>query len=108
MAEDERLARLTAICLAFPEATRELVGRQQEHATFRVRDKTFASYLDNHHGDGKLAVTFKVGPGENTGLADSDPERFYIPAYVGPKGWVGLRLDKGTIDWGEVAAFATD
>ncbi len=93
------LKRLTALALALPEATRELSG---SHATFRVRKKVFAYFLDNHHGDGMVAVTCKVLPGENTALASAQPKRYYLPAYVGPRGWVALRLDLPKIDWSEV------
>jgi hypothetical protein len=97
--EDPRLIRLTKICLALPEATRDYNG---QHAGFQVRKKTFAWFLNDHHGDGIVAVNCKVLRGDNTALAAAQPERFYIPAYVGPKGWVGLRLDTGEIDWEEV------
>jgi phosphoribosylglycinamide formyltransferase-1 len=98
--EDPRLARLTEICLALPEASRLDQG---QHASFLVRKKTFAYFLDNHHGDGIVSVCCKVPLGENADLAASDPARFYLPAYIGPRGWVGLRLDVGKIDWSEVA-----
>lgn len=98
-AEDSRLARLTEICLALPEAWREYWG---SHAKFAVRSKTFAYFLDNHHGDGIVALTCKAAPGENAARAAADPERFYLPAYTGRQGWVGLRLDRGAIDWDEV------
>jgi len=101
--EDSRLVKLTEICLGFPEATREVHG---QHATFRVRKKVFAYFLDNHHGDGIVAACFKTGLGENRDLAELDPSRFYLPAYIGPSGWVGLRLDVGEIDWEEVADYA--
>ena len=91
-AADPRLARLTAICLALPEATRRDLGR---HASFLVRKKTFAYYLDDHHGDGIVAVCCKVALGENADLAAADPARFYLPAYIGPRGWVGLRPPGG-------------
>jgi hypothetical protein len=93
------LKGLTAIALALPEAQRELSG---SHASFRVRKKTFAYFLDNHHGDGIVAVTCKVLPGENTALAKAQPKRYYLPAYIGPRGWVALRLDLPKIDWSEV------
>jgi predicted DNA-binding protein (MmcQ/YjbR family) len=64
--------------------------------------------MDDHYGDGRLAVAFKAAPGENRELIASDPERFYLPAYVGPKGWVALRLDTGEVDWSEVAELALD
>jgi hypothetical protein len=104
-AEDRRLARLTKICLAFPKSTRQDSGR---HASFLVRDKKFAYYLDDHHGDGIVAVCCRAAPGENEMLVASDPTRFYRPAYIGPRGWVGLRLDVDKIDWTEVAELVTD
>jgi hypothetical protein len=93
------LERLTAIALVLPEARRELSG---SHASFRVRKKTFAYFLDNHHGDGIVAVTCKVLPKENAALATAQPKRYYLPAYIGPRGWVALRLDLPKIDWFEV------
>ncbi len=98
-AEDRRLARFTKICLALPEATRQMMGR---HAGFFIRKKTFAYYLDDHHGDGIVGINCKALPGDNTALIAADPKRFYMPAYVGSRGWVGFRLDAGAIDWDEV------
>ena len=97
--EDWRLVRLTRICLALPEATRCCQGR---HAGFLVRKKTFAWFLNDHHGDGIVAVTCKVIRGDNAALVAANPARFYMPAYIGSKGWVALRLDVGEIDWEEV------
>ena len=99
-AEDPRLARVTKICLGFPETTRELHG---SHAAFTVRKKKFLYFLNDHHGDGIVSVTGKVFPGDNKALAASQPSRFYLPAYIGPRGWVALRLDVGKVDWDEVA-----
>jgi hypothetical protein len=93
------LELLTKLALAFPEAHRELCN---SHASFRVRKKTFAYFLNNHHGDGIVAVTCKVLPGENAALAKAQPKRYYLPAYIGPRGWVALRLDLPKIDWSEV------
>ncbi len=71
------------------------------HAQFLVRKKTFAYFLNDHHGDGIVAVTGKVLPGDNKALAEAQPRRFYLPAYIASKGWVALRLDVGKIDWDE-------
>ena len=103
--EDARLDRLTKICLALPEATREIMGK---HAGFKVRKKTFAYFLDDHHGDGIVCVTCKVMPGDNVALSKSNPERYFVPAYVGPRCWVALRLDVGKIDWEEVSELVAD
>ena len=99
-AEDPRLAQVTKICLALPETSREVLG---SHASFLVRKKTFAYFLNDHHGDGIVSITGKVLPGDNQALASAQPARFYLPAYIGPRGWVALRLDAGKIDWDEVA-----
>jgi len=111
-AEDARLARITEIALALPRVTRKLHG---DHAAFLVRKKPFAYFLNNHHGDGIVSLAGKVLPGDNAALAAAQPDRFYLPAYVGPRGWVALRLDRGKtahsssvqnlskIDWSEVA-----
>ncbi len=98
--EDPRLTRLTKLALALPEATRQICG---SHAQFLVRKKTFAYFLNDHHGDGIVAVTGKVLPGDNKALAEAQPRRFYLPAYIASKGWVALRLDVGKIDWDEVS-----
>jgi hypothetical protein len=82
--EDPRLSRLTDVALALPEATRQIYG---SHAQFLVRKKTFAYFLDNHHGDGIVAVTCKVLAGENKALTEAQPGRFYLPAYIASKGW---------------------
>lgn len=99
-AEDPRLARLTKICLALAGTEREW---RASHAAFRVRKKVFAYFLNDHHGDGIVSVCAKVLPGDNTALVSAQPARFYLPAYIGPRGWVALRLDHGAIDWKEVA-----
>ena len=101
--EDERLMRFTKICLGFPQAEREIGG---SHASFRVKKKTFAYFLNDHHGDGIVGIWCKVLPGDNAALIRADAKRFYMPAYVGPRGWVGLRLDVGRVNWGEVEELA--
>lgn len=53
-----------------------------------------------------MGAFFKVALGENKDLIELDSSRFYLPAYIGPSGWVGLRLDVGEIDWEEVAEYA--
>lgn len=98
-AEDSRLARITEIALALPEASRLVHG---SHAQFLVRKKTFAYFLNDHHGDGIVSIACKVMPGENKALAEAQPRRFYLPAYIASRGWVALRLDAGKVDWREV------
>ena len=97
--EDARLKRITEIALELPETSRKIHG---SHAQFLVRKKTFAYFLDNHHGDGIVSISGKVMSGDNKALAEAQPRRFYLPDYIGPRGWVALRLDVGKVDWDEV------
>lgn len=88
--------RLRAICLALPEATeKETWG----DPTWRVRDKIFAM---QKRGDGRDSLWCKAPPGSQEILVGADPGRFFVPPYVGPKGWIGVRLDSGP-DWAEIA-----
>lgn len=103
-APDDLRARVAAICLVFPEVISEGV----QHLKFSVRNKTFAYYLEDHHGDGQIALCCKAPPGEQQALIASDTVRFYKPSYVGSKGWIALRLDLDEVDWDEVAELALE
>jgi hypothetical protein len=70
-----------------------------QHLAFKVAKKIFAYYVYDHHGDGRIALLCKAPPGEQSQLVGEDPERYFVPPYVGPKGWVGLRLDSPRMDW---------
>ena len=98
--KDSRMARVIRICHALPEGRHEIHAK---HATFLVRDKVFGYYLNDHHGDGVIGVVCKVLPGDNEALIAAHPAKYYMPSYVGPRGWVGLRLDIAGVDWNEVA-----
>lgn len=87
--------RVRAICLALPEAgEKEAWG----DPTFRVHDKIFAM---EKRGDGRISLWCKAPPGSQAVLVGADPQRFFVPPYVGSKGWVGIRLDNDP-DWDEV------
>jgi predicted DNA-binding protein (MmcQ/YjbR family) len=93
---DEALGRLRKICLALPEAEER---ETWETATFRVRDKIFAMQMG---ANGRFGMTCKAQPGVQELLIGSDPNRFFVPPYVGHKGWIGVRLDDDDVDWEEV------
>jgi hypothetical protein len=98
--QQRSLSRLRPICLALPEAEeRETWGEP----TFRVRDKIFCMHRTD---TGEPALWCKAPPGSQAILVGADPRRFFVPPYVGPKGWVGMRLD-GKVDWREVALLVT-
>ena len=105
-AERERtLARLRAICLALPETS-----ERPSHGapTFFVRGKrAFLMVLTNHHGDGRFAVWCAAPDGLQKALVEADPKRFFVPPYVGHRGWLGVRLDRG-LGWDEIAGIAED
>jgi hypothetical protein len=92
------------ICRALPE-----VEERVSHGspTFFVRGKTFASFMDNHHGDGRLAIWCAGTHEVQDLLVGSDPERFFVPAYVGYRGWIGVRLDRD-LERDEVADLLED
>ena len=92
-----RRKRLVALCQGLPEAIAERAGVQ--HLAFKVRKKIFAYYAYDHHGDGRIALLCKAPPGEQSQLVDEDPERYFVPPYVGSRGWVGLRVDSPRVDW---------
>jgi predicted DNA-binding protein (MmcQ/YjbR family) len=91
----DRLERLRAICLALPEATeKEAWG----DPTWRVRDRIFAMQKGNYEG-GRPSLWLKAADGAQAMLVDADPERFFVPAYVGSKGWIGVYLDGEGLNW---------
>ena len=90
------LHRLRAICLAFPEAEER---ETWEMPTFRVRNKIFAMASKR---DGRLSFWCKAPPGSQMVLVGADPLRFFAPPYVGPKGWIGVWIDRKP-DWKEIA-----
>ena len=100
------ITRLRKICLVLPEAHEvEAWGEP----TFRVRNKMFATFAsaDNHHGNGRDAVWCKAAPGNQDFMVRAAPDRFFVPPYVGPSGWIGVWLD-GDVDWAEVADLVCD
>ena len=101
----EILERVRGLCLSFPGVT-----ERPSHGapTFFINDKrTFTMFHDNHHGDGKLALWCAAEPGAQQALVTANPECYFVPAYVGHRGWVGVRLDR-SLEWEEVAEVLTD
>ena len=93
------VARIRAIAMALPEAEEKPFGGHTSAPAFRVRDKFFVMVDE----DG-ATMNVKAPKGVQGILVASDPERFFVPRYVGLIGWVGMRLDLAAeADWGEVA-----
>jgi hypothetical protein len=99
------LQRLREICLAFPNASERL---SHGAPTFFVREKrAFLMVMDNHHGDGRFAIWCAAPEGMQQLLVDTAPDKFFVPPYVGHRGWLGVRLDR-ELDWNELAGIAED
>jgi predicted DNA-binding protein (MmcQ/YjbR family) len=101
---ERRRDRLIEISRNFPEITYETVG--DGHIAFRIRKKIFAYYLFDHHGDGIIAYCCKSSLSEQRRLIREDAESFFVPAYLGSKGWIAIRLDLDEVDWDTVAELA--
>ena len=100
------LIRLRKLCLAFPEAHEQEAWGEP---TFRVRNKLFAMYASatNHHGAGRHAVWIKAVAANQALMVKHAPQRFFVPPYVGPSGWIGVWLDNAP-DWAEIRDLLED
>ena len=96
------VARLRAICMAFPRAAEKI---SHGMPTFFVeKGRTFAWYTHDHHGDGRSAVLVKTGGrDEQDALVEADPDLYYLPAYMAPSGWIAIRVDGPTCGWDHIA-----
>jgi hypothetical protein len=102
---ESTLARIRELCLALPETS-----ERQSHGapSFFVREKRcFLMVLTNHHGDGRFAIWCAAPEGVQGMLVETNSERFFVPPYVGHRGWLGVRLDRG-LDWDELAGIVED
>jgi hypothetical protein len=97
---DASVRRLRKICLALPETTERL---SHAEPTLFVRDKKVFVTLSDHHHDDRLGFWCAAAPGEQEALVASAPERFFVPKYVGGRGWIGVYLDVSDVDWDEIA-----
>jgi hypothetical protein len=87
------------MCEALPEVTVEPVN---EHLKISIRKKTLAYYQFDHHGDGMISLVCKSNPSDQRRMIRTDAETFFVPDYLGAKGWLGIRLDLVEVDWDAV------
>jgi hypothetical protein len=102
---DDALDRVRRLCGALPET-----NERPSHGSpaFFIRDKkAFVMYLDDHHGDGRLALWCAAPEGMQRALVEGAPEHYFVPPYVGHRGWVGVRLDRD-LEWEEIAGVIED
>ena len=101
---EDPLENLRRLCLALPETTERL---SHGEPTWFVQDKkTFVTYSDHHHDD-RVAFWCAAPPGAQEVLVSADPNRFFVPKYVGHRGWLGVYLDVPQ-DWDQIADLVTD
>jgi hypothetical protein len=101
----EALDRVRALCLALPETDERL---SHGAPAFFIRGRrSFVMFLDDHHGDGRLAIWAAAPSGMQAMLVEAAPEHYFVPPYVGHQGWIGVRLDRGP-DWDEIAGVVED
>ena len=103
MAKDLNQA-VREVCLSFPQAEEFL---SHGSPNFRVRGKTFATYVVNHHGDGRIALWLNAPSGAQEQYTRATPKQFFVPPYVGPRGWLGVQLDQG-LSWKRIAALVRE
>ena len=89
-AADEHLRRVRRICVSLPQTTEKL---SHGEPTFFAGKKVYAMFANNHHNDGHIAVWIPVPPGLQATLLKTEPQKFFMPPYVGVRGWVGVELD---------------
>jgi hypothetical protein len=99
------IERLRRLCMALPEVTERL---SHGEPTWFVRDRKVFVNLSDHHHDDRFAFWCAAPPGAQHALVASEPTRFFVPPYVGHRGWVGVRLDVEPIDWQEIAELVED
>jgi hypothetical protein len=90
--------RIRQLCLGWPEVTERL---SHGEPTWFHRDKrSFATTADHHHDD-RVALWLAAPPGARDSLVEGDPGRYFVPPYVGHRGWIGVYLDV-EVDWGSL------
>jgi hypothetical protein len=97
------LPRLRALCLALPEVTEKV---SHGEPTWFVR-KVFVTYAERHHDD-RVGFWCAAPPGAQEALVAARPDRFFVPPYVGGRGWLGVRLDVDDVDWDEISEIVSD
>ena len=102
---DSALTRVRHLCLALPDTTERTSNGAPSF--FVGRRRMFLSFHDNHHGDGRLGIWCAAPPGAQQALVSTAPASYYVPAYVGHLGWIGLRLDRD-VSWQEIAGVIED
>ncbi len=95
---------MRAVCMALPEVTEKV---SHGAPAFFVKKQFVQLWAAGHHGNHFPHFWCAAPPGAQAELVETEPERFFVPPYVGGRGWIGVRLD-GKVDWGEVTEICKD
>jgi len=102
-----RASKLVELSRGLPEVEVVRVPGER-HFALRIRGKTFAWYQYDHHGDGVVSICCKSTHADQAGRVAAAPDRYFVPDYLGAKGWIALRLDLPRVAWKEVAELLTN
>ena len=97
MATPDPFVAVRAHCLAIDGITERLSHGSPAFFTRGTASRSgpcFARCLDDHHGDGVLGLWLAAPPGAQQALVACDESGFFVPPYVGGRGWIGVRLDR--------------
>lgn len=100
--------RLDRVVMRLPEVELRPGGEHGRHVAYMVSGKTFAYFTVDHHGDGRVELICKAPMGEQQALVTTEPARYFVPSYLGHRGWIGIWLDTETIDWREAEEHMTN
>lgn len=99
------LAKIRKLALALPEVSERL---SHGAPTFFIREKkTLCHFHDDHHGDGRLCIWVPAPVGVQADIVKAEPDRFFVPPYVGHRGWIGVHLNVDP-DWHEIGGILDD
>jgi len=100
MKPDAAVTKVRAACMALSDVT-----EKASHGApcWFIGGKQFAAFADHHHDDGRLALWLCAPDGMQQILVENEPECYFVPPYVGSRGWVGVRLDR-SLPWSQVVA----
>ena len=89
--DGKQLKRVRQVCFSIPGTIEKL---SHGEPTFFTPKRVFASFDNNHHNDGHVAIWIPAAPGLQSALIEEDPDTYFRPPYVGPSGWVGVELSR--------------
>lgn len=99
MSPEEILEQVRKASIALPGAYEKL--SHGAPCFFIEKKGQFSFFVNDHHGDGRLALWLAAPAGLQESLIEEDSDTYFRPPYVGAKGWIGVRLDR-ELEWQEV------